>query len=236
MQHETIAYTPVGDSGLLVRFGDAIDEEVNRALIRLWQAAVTAQLPGVVEMTPAFASLLLQFDPLRTDAQALIRALRRLRAKRGNADTPVGKTVEIPVCYGGAYGEDLPFVAEHAGLSEADVIRVHSERAYLIYMIGFLPGFPYLGGLDERLHTPRLSKPRVRIPAGSVGIGGEQTGIYPIESPGGWQLIGRTPLTLFAPGKPPRYQAGDRIRFVPIDEAAFQQLEREEKAGCAHVD
>ena len=141
-----------------------------------------------------------------------------------------GRIVEIPVCYGGAYGEDLPFVARHAGLSEQEVITLHSAQPYRIYMLGFLPGFPYLGGLDERLHTPRLATPRTKIPAGSVGIGGKQTGIYPMESPGGWQLIGRTPLTLFAPGESLPYAAGDSIRFVPVDKAEFARIRKDEEA------
>ena len=137
----------------------------------------------------------------------------------------------IPVCYGGDFGPDLAFVAKHAGLTEAEVIRRHTGRDYRIYMLGFLPGFPYLGGLDPRLFTPRLQNPRTAIPAGSVGIGGEQTGIYPVASPGGWQLIGRTPLDLFDPERPPRYAAGDCIRFTAITAEQFAKLA--EKEGTA---
>ena len=140
------------------------------------------------------------------------------------------RIVVIPVCYGGEFGPDLPTVAHHAGMSEQDVINLHSAHDYLIDMLGFLPGFAYLGGLDPRLHTPRLSVPRTEIPAGSVGIGGKQTGVYPMESPGGWQLIGRTPLTLFAPGEPLPSAAGDRIRFVPIDEGEFERIQKREEA------
>ena len=136
----------------------------------------------------------------------------------------------IPVCYGGT-GPDLAFVAKHTGLTEAEVIRRHTGRDYRIYMLGFLPGFPYLGGLDPGLFTPRLQNPRTAIPAGSVGIGGEQTGIYPVASPGGWQLIGRTPLDLFDPERPPRYAAGDRIRFTAITAEQFAKLA--EKEGTA---
>ena len=147
------------------------------------------------------------------------------------ADTAAGegRLVTIPVCYGGDFGPDLPFVAQHAGLTEEEVIALHAGREYQIYMLGFLPGFPYLGGLDERLFTPRLGTPRTAIPAGAVGIGGEQTGIYPIASPGGWQLIGRTPLKLFDPasGTLP-YAAGDRIRFTPITAAEFVALAAKE--------
>ena len=132
--------------------------------------------------------------------------------------------VEIPVCYGGSYGEDLKDVAAHAGLTEEEVIKLHSSVDYNIYMLGFLPGFPYLGGLDPKLFTPRLDNPRTKIPEGSVGIGGEQTGIYPLESPGGWRLIGRTPLKLYDPDReqPFLYQAGDYIRFVPITAEEYE--------------
>ena len=148
-----------------------------------------------------------------------------------------GRLVEIPVCYGGDFGEDLGFVAAHGGLTEEEVIRIHSGRDYRIYMLGFLPGFPYLGGLDSRLFTPRLSAPRVKIPAGSVGIGGEQTGIYPLESPGGWQLIGRTPLTLFSPerGGALPYKPGDRIRFVPISPQEYARIRDTQEGGENHA-
>ena len=232
MQPQALDCKPVGESGLLATLGQSIDESVNRRLICLWQAALAARIRGVVELTPAFVTLLVQFDPVKTDYQQVASALQRLDAKlgKGGKVTAAGKTVEIPVCYGGRFGEDMPAVCAHTGLSQEQVITLHSGRVYLIYMIGFLPAFPYLGGMDERLFTPRLQTPRVKIPAGSVGIGGEQTGIYPMESPGGWQLIGRTPLTLFDPQNAltPRYQAGDRIRFVPIDEPEYLRLSQTE--------
>ena len=170
------------------------------------------------------------YDPLVTEYDAVAAAVQNL-AQAPDSDTAAGegRLVEIPVCYGGTFGPDLPFVAEHAGLTEKEVIELHAGREYRIYMLGFLPGFPYLGGLDERLFTPRLAAPRTAIPAGSVGIGGEQTGVYPIASPGGWQLIGRTPLKLFDPsaGRLP-YAAGDRIRFCPITQDEFDAIARKE--------
>ena len=170
------------------------------------------------------------YDPLVTDYDTLAAALQGLSDADG-ADTAAGegRLVTIPVCYGGDFGPDLPFVAKHTGLTEAEVIALHTGREYRIYMLGFLPGFPYLGGLDERLFTPRLNTPRTAIPAGAVGIGGEQTGIYPIASPGGWQLIGRTPRKLFDPesGALP-YTAGDRIKFEPITAAEFAALAAKE--------
>ena len=221
---------PVGVSGVLAVLGDSISEQTGAQVAALREAIADAHISGVEETIPAYASLLVKYDPFLTDYAALCGTLRALEKQLSASAVQAGKIVEIPVCYGGAYGEDLPFVAEHAGLSEREVVALHSAQPYRIYMLGFLPGFPYLGGLDARLHTPRLSTPRTQIPAGSVGIGGKQTGIYPMESPGGWQPIGRTPLTLFAPGEPLPYAAGDRIRFVPIDESEFARIRKNEEA------
>lgn len=221
---------PVGVGGVLAVLGNAIRSETGAQVAALREAVEHAHICGLEETVPAYASLLVKYDPFLTDYDALCGTLRALERQLSASAVTEGKIVEIPVCYGGAYGEDLPFVARHAGMTEREVIALHSGQPYRIYMLGFLPGFPYLGGLDERLHTPRLSTPRTRIPAGSVGIGGKQTGIYPMESPGGWQLIGRTPLTLFAPGEPLPYAAGDRIRFTPITKAEFNALAQKEGA------
>ena len=221
---------PVGDTGLLVSFEQRIAQSIGAAAAALNTSVAAAAIPGVVETVPAFASLLIFYDPLVTEYDAVADAVQKL-AQAPGSDTAAGegRLVEIPVCYGGTFGPDLPFVAEHAGLTEKEVIELHAGREYRIYMLGFLPGFPYLGGLDERLFTPRLASPRTAIPAGSVGIGGEQTGVYPIASPGGWQLIGRTPLKLFDPaaGALP-YAAGDRIRFKPITREAFDAIAKKE--------
>lgn len=221
---------PVGDTGLLASFEQRIAQSVGAAVAALNTRVAAAAIPGVVETVPAFASLLIFYDPLVTEYDAVAVAVQKL-AQVPDSDTAAeeGRLVEIPVCYGGTFGPDLPFVAEHAGLTEKEVMELHAEREYHIYMLGFLPGFPYLGGLDERLFTPRLASPRTAIPAGSVGIGGEQTGVYPIASPGGWQLIGRTLLKLFDPsaGRLP-YAAGDRIRFCPITQDEFDAIVRKE--------
>ncbi len=222
---------PAGTAAALALLGTEISETIGARVSALNHAVCAAHLVGVIETVPAFASLLVRYDPLLTDYDALCAQLRRLASGLNDEAAAQGRTVEIPVCYGGPYGEDLPFVASHAGLSEEEVIRLHSERPYRIYMLGFLPGFPYLGGLNERLFTPRLQTPRTRIPAGSVGIGGQQTGIYPMESPGGWQLIGRTPLRLFDPDRPLPYAAGDFIRFVPISEREFCALEAKKEGA-----
>ena len=220
---------PVGVSGVLAVLGDSISEETGARVAALREAILRAQIPGVTESVPAYASLLVRYDPFLTDYDALCRRLEALGSGLSASAQQTGRTVDIPVCYGGAYGEDLPFVAQHAGLPQQDVIALHSAKPYRIYMLGFLPGFPYLGGLDERLYTPRLPSPRTRIPAGSVGIGGQQTGIYPMESPGGWQLIGRTPLRLFVPGRHLPYAAGDLIRFVPIGPEEFEAIAAKER-------
>ena len=221
---------PVGVNGILAVLGDSISEQTGAQVAALREAVEAAHICGLEETIPAYASLLVKYDPFLTDYAALCDTLRALERQLSTSAVKEGRIVEIPVCYGGVYGEDLPFVAKHAGLSEKEVVALHSAQPYRIYMLGFLPGFPYLGGLNERLHTPRLSTPRTKIPAGSVGIGGKQTGIYPMESPGGWQLIGRTPLTLFAPGEPLPYAAGDRIQFVPIDEDEFARIRKGEEA------
>lgn len=221
---------PVGDTGLLASLEQRIAQSVGAAVAALNTRVAAAAILGVVETVPAFASLLIFYDPLVTEYDAVADAVQKLAQAPGSDTAAVeGRLVEIPVCYGGAFGPDLPFVAEHAGLTETEVSRLHAGRDYPIYMLGFLPGFPYLGGLDERLFTPRLPTPRTTIPAGSVGIGGEQTGIYPIASPGGWQLIGRTPLKLFDPssGRLP-YAAGDRIRFCPITQDEFDAIAQKE--------
>ena len=213
--------SPVGITAALCVLGAEIAPEVSRAVYALAVRVRRERLPGVVELVPAFASLLVRFDPCVTCFSEVSDVLFKLQESPVSEEANAGRLIEIPVCYGGEYGPDLPFVARHAGLREDEVIRLHSGAVYPIYMIGFLPGFPYLGGLDPRLYTPRLSAPRKRIPAGSVGIGGQQTGVYPMESPGGWQLIGRTPMKLFDPDRPPRYRAGDSIRFVPVSPECF---------------
>ena len=216
---------PVGDQALLAVFEQKIDEEISRQVLSLAERLKEKREAGVRELVPAFASLLVYYDPMTAGYEEMKALVEEAAGQAGEEQQETGKLVEIPVCYGGQYGEDLEYVAEHAGLTAQEVIALHSGREYRIYMLGFLPGFPYLGGLDRRLFTPRLSNPRTRILAGSVGIGGEQTGIYPCDSAGGWQLIGRTPQTLFTPGRGGKfpYQAGDRIRFVPIGEKEFEK-------------
>jgi len=215
-----------GDCALLAEYGDGIDPAVN-GKVRAVTALLKKNPPdGVEAIVPAYRSLQILYDPLRTDPIRLTEILHALEADSGTAQIAEPKVVPIPVCYGGGFGPDIGVVAEHTGLREDQIVAVHASVDYPIYMIGFTPGFCYLGGLDRRLQTPRRKTPRTNLPAGSLGIAESQTGMYPVESPGGWQIIGRTPLRLFAPARenPFLYEAGDRIRFVPIDEAEFGRL------------
>ena len=170
------------------------------------------------EIVPTYRSIIVHFDSLKISYGDLKKKILELGDSRSDDGEEEVNMVEIPVLYGGDSGPDIESVAEHNGISVEDVIKIHSSRDYLIYMLGFTPGFPYLGGMDERIATPRLEKPRLKIDAGSVGIAGSQTGIYPLESPGGWQLIGKTPLDIFNPENedPFLLNAGDYIRFIPI--------------------
>ncbi len=210
---------PASDASLLVSFGDSISLEAHHQVLRLAQALADMPL-GVRNLHPAFASVLVDFDPRRC-TQAQIESLIRERlAASETISHGERRLIEIPVRYGGEFGPDLAEVARHTGLSPERVVELHSSAEYLVYFLGFSPGFPYLGGMPPELATPRLPAPRRRVPAGSVAIGGAQTGIYPLESPGGWRLIGRTPLRLFdAAAEPPALLAiGDRVRFVPVPE------------------
>lgn len=230
---QNIRILTAGDSSLLIEFGKEISPEINRKIAATIQLMKEQHIEGVVDMIPAFCSLLINYDPRVISYEEIrerMQALVRVDARAGETRK---KIFEIPVCYGGEYGPDIANIAEHAGLSEEEVIRIHSSRDYLIYMLGFLPGFTYLGGLDERLHTPRLANPRIRIPAGSVGIGGSQTGIYPLDSPGGWQLMGMTPVKTYDPSRetPILVEAGDYIRFVPVDEAEYLRIKEAADRG-----
>jgi len=219
-----------GDTGLIVEFGEGIDPVVN-ARVRSVAAAVKTRPPqGVIEIIPTYRSLLLIYDPLITLPEKLIRFIEQADTGLGDEDAGPFRRVDIPVCYGGEFGPDMDTVAKTAGLGIEEVIQRHSAPDYLIYMVGFTPGFPFLGGLDEKLFTPRLKTPRMAVPQGSVGIANNQTGIYPITSPGGWQIIGRTPLILFAPHRenPFLYQAGDRIRFIPISPEEYTAIKEKE--------
>ena len=214
----------LGDRGLLVELGRGIDPAVNRRVKQLHRIIARERPHGVVETVPAYASLLVVFDPLQASPEALKRQIIGLCDFDDAGPSEDRTVVEIPVVYGGEAGPDLDAVAAHHGLSREAVIGLHTGTVYRVYMIGFTPGFPYMGELPEALDTPRRDTPRTHIPKGSVAIAQRQTGIYPAVSPGGWQIIGRTPVALFDPRQetPSFLTMGDAVRFTPItaEEAA----------------
>ena len=228
--YETV---PEGDSAMLLVFGDRISPEINTKVTAAADSLRERRIPGVTDLIPAYCSLLVQYDPLTISCESLRAQLGEILQESRNECEQSRRLIRIPVCYGGEYGPDLEHIAKNAGLTPETVIRIHSSRDYRVYMLGFLPGFCYLGGLDERIHTPRLKTPRLRIPAGSVGIGGSQTGIYPMDSPGGWQLMGRTPVRAYDPNReePILFRAGDIIRFVPVDVESYRRITWEIEQG-----
>lgn len=226
--------SPCGDSALSIEFRNEISEEVHEQVASMTTLLESAGLTGVRELIPTYRAIMVCYDPFATDFELLASKIERL-ARRAHKTTIAHeiRRVTIPVCYGGDFGPDLQNVAHFHGISTDEVIELHAAPTYLIYMLGFTPGFSYLGGMDRRIATPRLDNPRTLIPGGSVGIAGAQTGIYPIDSPGGWQLIGRTPLDLYRPDREPPVllRAGYRITFRPIDRAEYDciraQVERD---------
>jgi len=230
VDYDTPRYRLAGDRGLLVEYGDRIDLDINLKVRSMVILLDRFPPEGIVEVVPSYRSLLIIYEPLKTSPTTIQADLKNLEEQLTQIEIPPPQTVEIPVCYGGEFGLDLDFVAKSHDLTEDEVVAIHTSVDYPIYMIGFTPGFPFLGGLSETLHTPRLASPRTHVPAGSVGIANNQTGIYPVASPGGWQLIGRTPITLFDPGRsnPFLYQAGDRLRFKPISSHDYQRLSNRE--------
>ncbi len=210
---------PASDRSLFISFGDEISLNTHRDVVRLTGCLLGVR--GILNLHPAYTSVLVDFDPrLRThsEVEALVR--ERWEGRRDEALGPP-RVIEIPVSYGGEAGPDLPDVARHTGLSIDRVIELHTAADYVVYFVGFSTFFPYLGGLPPELATPRLSAPRKHVPRGSVAIGGSQAGVYPLPSPGGWRLIGRTPLPLFdlQAAPPPLLRMGDRVRFLPLREA-----------------
>lgn len=219
---------PAGDAALTVEFGAIIDPEVNDRALAFAGQLESLKLPGIIEVVPAYCSATVYVDPLCVDLEPLAERLKVLAQGASRRPARPGRTVEIPVVYGDEFGPDLPAVAAYAKRSIEETIALHCSADYRCYMLGFSPGFPYLGQVPDTIAMPRLTEPRATVPAGSVGIAGSQTGIYPQESPGGWRVIGRTPLRLYDPRRaaPFLIQAGDRVRFCPITRGQFEQLLR----------
>ena len=219
--------SPVGDCAISIDFGQVIDPKINRHIRQTIERIQELKLDGITELVPTYCALLIQYDAMLYSYSDICNLMEPLLEPSVTNDANDRVTViEIPTVYGGEFGPDLGFVASHNNLSEDEVVSIHSGTDYLVYMLGFIPGFTYLGGMDPRIATPRLSSPRTLIPAGSVGIAGEQTGTYPSDSPGGWQIIGRTPVTMYDMSKEQAalLSAGDYVRYVPIDEAEYNRI------------
>jgi len=231
--HQAPRFLNAGDSAVSVEFGAHISPEINQRIRAFDAALLSRNIPGIIETVPTYCALTVHFDPSVTPRDTLLSEMTDTLQHISSLQLDSAMVIEIPVLYGGDMGPDLPFVAKHCKKTEAEVIALHAEPEYLIYMLGFTPGFAYLGGLHESLATPRLQSPRLLIPGGSVGIAGEQTGIYPMDSPGGWQLIGRTPLRLYDPLREPPIllEAGWYVKFKPIDAAEYARIEDQVKKG-----
>ncbi|TKC04474.1 5-oxoprolinase subunit PxpB [Pedobacter frigoris] len=222
-----VQYYPLGDAAIVLQFGDEISKDINAMILNVaaWLDEYTFE--GFVEYVPAFTSITIYYEPWVVRYSEVLSMLKEMIEDMEENENPEPPgTVTIPVYYGGASGPDLNHVADFHQMSVDEVIAMHTQPEYLVYMIGFAPGFPYLGGMDERLATPRQESPRAKVPKGSVGIAGSQTGVYPLETPGGWQVIGQTPLELFDLSKeePALLRAGQKIRFSPITEEEFLKI------------
>ncbi len=217
-----------GETALSVELGDGIDLEVNRKVHALYRSFKQRPPDGILSLNPTYRSLFVHYDPELCSLERLMTTIDEFLTELQDGDQDFETCVDIPVCYGGECGPDLAELAAFHGLTEDEVVRRHTAPIYHVYMIGFTPGFPYLGGLDASLATPRKKTPRSKVPAGSVGIAEQQTGIYPIESPGGWQIIGRTPLRLFDVRREPPFlvEAGMKVRFYAISRNQYENLTR----------
>lgn len=226
-----------GDTAITVCFENEISKEVNGFVTSFTCAVEQKGIKGVIELIPAFNSVTVLYDSTVTSAGTLKIKLERIIKKLGNSQQSSAVLYKIPVCYEEEFSPDMKNVEAHTGLSREEIIEIHSSTDYLIYMLGFLPGFAYLGEMDKRIATPRLDSPRVEISRGAVGIGGEQTGIYPVASPGGWQLIGRTPVLVYDRERenPILYKSGDYIRFVPISRNEYFEIEKAVQGGTYTV-
>lgn len=218
-QEELAEFRAASDQSLLVTLGAAINLDVHRSVVRLLRGLEAARIPGVVNLHPAYCSVLIRFDSLATGHDELVARVRGLLAATATVEPPVPRVVEIPVRYGGESGPDLEEVAWLCGITAREVIELHASTLYTVYFLGFVPGFGYMGCLPPQLIVPRLDKPRRQVPAGSVAIANDHTAVYPIATPGGWRLIGRTDLKLFDPARESLsvLSTGDQVRFRPVN-------------------
>lgn len=225
---------PAGDAAMTVEFEETIDPGINDRVLAFARGVERLALPGVIETVPTYRSATVYFDPILVDAGSLAERLKALAEALPPPPSQVRRTVQIPVVYGGESGPDLADVAAFARLSVEEAIALHASVCYRVYLLGFVPGFPYMGPVPDALAMPRLAEPRARVPAGSVGIAGSQTGIYPIESPGGWRLIGRTPLRMYDKSRlqPFLLEAGDWVQFLPIGREEFERMAGSEERNA----
>lgn len=235
MTKQTYAWTeeilsPLGEEAVIIQCGDQLSDAVQRRVMSVCALLEKSTLPAMMEWVPSYTSVTVFYDPFISSYPQLCKILLQQLNQMKESVQYKPRTVTIPVCYGGEWGPDLDYVASEHGLTAEDVIAIHTSGDYLVHMIGFAPGFPYLGGLSEQIATPRRATPRLRVEAGTVGIGGKQTGIYPVDTPGGWQCIGRTPLRLFRPEEnvPSLLVAGDRVQFKQITMQEYLALKRKE--------
>ena len=219
---------PAGDQALLVEFGAEISPQINRRVHEFARRATVRTIPGIGEIVPSYSSVLVYYDTQLLSFPGAVSWVKEFLAPQPLEIEPISQAKEVPILYGGEFGPDISFVADHNQITIEEVIRLHKGERYLVYVVGFSPGFAAMGTLPSKIQAPRLASPRTKVPAGSVGIGGAQTGIYAVESPGGWQLIGRTPLALFdlRQNPPSFFQAGDYARFYPIDEKEFLKISK----------
>jgi inhibitor of KinA len=227
-----VRFLNAGDTAIIVEFGDRIDRALSDRVLRLAGTVRTANLPGVVEAVPTFRSLMVHYDPLQTDHASLERELSMLLQDDGGSPGEA-RLWRIPACYESTHAPDLQDVAQRTRLTIAEVIRLHTQTLFHVYMIGFVPGHPYMGDLPPALMLPRRADPRVRVPAGSIAIASSMTVIYPLESPGGWHLIGATPIRLFDAGwpRPALFSPGDKVRFEPIGASQFEAIRQANATG-----
>jgi len=225
-----------GDTALTVEFGDRVDRELSNRVLRLSALIRASNTPGITETVPTFRSLLVLYDPLSIDASILISKIEKLLDDEHGEPT-AGKLWQIPACYESSYAPDLEEVSARTGRSPEDIIRLHAETTFHVYMIGFVPGHPYMGDLPEWLALPRRVDPRVKVPTGSIAIAGRLSVIYPLESPGGWHLIGATPVRLFDPQarRPSLLSPGDQVKFNPITDREFHAIRAAVEAGTFEV-
>lgn len=215
----TVRFKEAGDSALYCIISENIDPDISKNIVNLHKLVLNSKVNGIIESVPSYTGLMIYFDPLITDSDKLRDLILSLYRKVLSGERVLsGRLLKIPVCYSNDFAPDIGIVAEQSGLDTEEIIELHTGAEYLVYMLGFTPGFPYMGGLNKRLETPRKTEPALKVKAGSVGIAGLQTGIYPLESPGGWQIIGRTPLALvdFRAKEPFLFRAGDRVIFQPV--------------------